>query len=148
MYYDITQEVFSAAVYPGDTPPSYRRARDMARGDGCTVTDLTMCAHNGTHADAPSHFVKGGRTAERLELSRFAGRCAVRSFAGAVTAGARVLQNKKTLGWGSRGQARVRAKKIRSTSLSKKSSKPRIFVQASEWEKWKNKKTRKVINFA
>ena len=88
MYYDITQEVFSAAVYPGDTPPSYRRARDMARGDGCTVTDLTMCAHNGTHADTPSHFVKGGRTAERLELSRFAGRCAVRSFAGAVTAGA------------------------------------------------------------
>ena len=58
-----------------------------------------------------------------------------------MTAGARVRQNKKTLGWGVE-------KYDRSTSLSKKSSKPRIFVQASGWEKWKNKKTRKVINFA
>ena len=65
-----------------------------------------------------------------------------------MTAGGEGPSELKALGWGLRGQARVRTKKIRSTSLSKKSSKPRIFVQASGWEKWKNKKTRKVINFA
>ena len=86
MYYDITQEVFSCKVYPGDSPPSFRRAQDMARGDACTVTDITMCAHNGTHVDAPAHYVRGGKTAEALELSRFAGRCAVRSFAGRICA--------------------------------------------------------------
>lgn len=86
MYYDITQEVFSCKVYPGDSPPSFRRAQDMARGDACTVTDITMCAHNGTHVDAPAHYIRGGKTAEELELSRFAGRCAVRSFAGRICA--------------------------------------------------------------
>lgn len=86
MYYDITQEVFSCRVYPGDTPPSFVRAQDMARGDVCTVTDLTMCAHNGTHVDAPSHFIAGGGTAERIPLERCAGRCAVRIFGGRVHA--------------------------------------------------------------
>ena len=58
-----------------------------------------------------------------------------------MTAGGEGLSELKALGWGVE-------KYDRSTSLSKKSSKPRIFVQASGWEKWKNKKTRKVINFA
>ena len=84
MFYDITQEVFSGRVYPGDTPPSFSRAQDMEKGDGCTVTDIAMCAHNGTHADAPAHFIRGGRTAEEFELSRFAGACAVRSFTGVL----------------------------------------------------------------
>ena len=57
-----------------------------------------------------------------------------------MTAGARVRQNKKALGRGVE-------KYDRSTSLSKKSSKPRIFVQASEWKERENKKTRK-YNFA
>lgn len=79
---DITQELFSGKVYPGDTPPRYTRASDMARGDECTVTDLSMCAHNGTHFDAPAHYIRGGRTADRMELSLFYGDCAVRSLAG------------------------------------------------------------------
>ena len=50
---DITQEVFSGCVYPGDTKPTFRRASSLEAGDACTLTDFSMCAHNGTHLDAP-----------------------------------------------------------------------------------------------
>lgn len=81
---DITQELFSGRVYPGDTPPSFSRASDMAKGDECTVTDLSMCAHNGTHVDAPAHFIAGGKAADALGLSRFYGPCAVRALPGGL----------------------------------------------------------------
>lgn len=86
MFYDITQEVFSGAVYPGDSAPAYRRAQDIARGDLCTVTDFSMCAHNGTHADAPAHFLAGGATVECLPPEVFVGRCAVLSAEQAMRA--------------------------------------------------------------
>lgn len=81
---DITQELFTGRVYPGDTPPRFARASDMAAGDECTVTDLTMCAHNATHVDAPAHYIAGGKAAEALALSRFYGPCAVRPIAGGL----------------------------------------------------------------
>ena len=83
---DITQEVFSGAVYPGDTPPTYRRVTSLEKGDGCTLTDISMCAHNGTHIDAPAHFIRGSKTVEEIDLSRCVGRCLVRDFAGEVRA--------------------------------------------------------------
>lgn len=86
MIYDVTQELFAGKVYPGDTPPSFTRVKDMQRGDSCTVTDLHMCAHNGTHADAPSHFVAGGKNIEETQLSRYLGDCAVYSFGKRVEA--------------------------------------------------------------
>lgn len=74
---DITQELFSCAVYPGDTPPSRTLVRSIAGGDGCNLTDFSLCAHNGTHLDAPSHFVAGGRDVDEVDLSRLMGECLV-----------------------------------------------------------------------
>lgn len=85
MWIDITQELFSSEVYPGDTPPEFRRVSTVEK-DGCMVTDITMCAHNGTHIDAPAHFLSGGRTVDRLDLSRCAGTCEVRTFSKVLTA--------------------------------------------------------------
>ena len=73
---DITQELFTSAVYPGDTPPSFRRVR-TAEADGYMLPDLSLCAHNGTHIDAPAHFIPGGKAADELDLSRCIGRCLV-----------------------------------------------------------------------
>ena len=78
--YDITQELFTSTVYPGDEIPSYERRSSMDRGDVCNVSVITMCAHNGTHLDAPFHFVKEGKTIEKLELSRCVGNCSVMAF--------------------------------------------------------------------
>ena len=73
--YDISQEVFSCAVYPGDPKPEKQTLRSYDAGDVYHLTAFSMCAHNGTHIDAPFHFLKDGRTVEQLDLSVFVGDC-------------------------------------------------------------------------
>lgn len=75
--YDITQELFSGRVYPGDLPPTYDRVSDMKKGDLYNLTNLSLGAHNATHIDAPFHFLENGRTVEEIELSRCIGPCTV-----------------------------------------------------------------------
>ncbi len=74
---DITQEVFSCQVYPGNPAPAYERIKDMHKGDICTVTAFSMCAHNGTHVDAPAHFIADGKTVDRMDLDDLVGSCMV-----------------------------------------------------------------------
>ncbi len=83
--YDITQELFSAHVYPGDKVPSFRRVSDMNDGAVCNITEFEMNAHNGTHVDAPRHFVKDGISIEALDLSTLVGPCTVAAFEGGIT---------------------------------------------------------------
>jgi len=85
-YYDITQELFSSNVYPGDKAPSFKRVSEIAKGDVCNVTEVEMNAHNGTHIDAPAHFIKDGDTIEMIPLEKLMGKCTVKSFAGDITA--------------------------------------------------------------
>ena len=44
-----------------------------------------MCAHNGTHVDAPFHFLRDGKTVDQMELDIFVGDCYVARHAGVVT---------------------------------------------------------------
>ena len=83
--YDITQELFSCHVYPGDLAPSYRRVSDMENGAVCNITELEMNAHNGTHVDAPRHFVKDGLSIEALDLDTLIGPCTVAAFGDRIT---------------------------------------------------------------
>ena len=85
-YYDITQEVFSCCVYGDDPAPKRDLLASLEAGDICDVTAFSMCAHNGTHLDAPRHFIKGGKTVDELSLSQVIGRCCVVSFDGVITA--------------------------------------------------------------
>jgi len=78
--YDITQELFSSNVYPGDKIPSYKRISDMTEGAVCNITELEMNAHNGTHVDAPRHFVRDGKTIDQLDPEILIGRCTVKTF--------------------------------------------------------------------
>ena len=71
---DIAQEVFSAAVYPGDPAPGYERIKSMEQGDVCNLTRFFMCAHNGTHVDAPAHFVRDGKTVDEMDLNSLVGK--------------------------------------------------------------------------
>jgi len=45
-----------------------------------------MCAHNGTHVDAPFHFINEGRTIDQVDIDRFVGYCYVASHDGDITA--------------------------------------------------------------
>ena len=75
--HDITQELFSGKVYPGDLAPTYDRVVAINRGDTYNLTNLSMGAHNATHIDAPFHFYNNGRTIEAIELSKCIGPCTV-----------------------------------------------------------------------
>ncbi len=83
--YDISQEVFSCEVYPGDPHPSKSTVKSMEDGEVYNLTAFSMCAHNGTHIDAPFHFIKGGKTVEELQLDAFVGPAYVAEHNGIVT---------------------------------------------------------------
>ena len=84
--YDIAQEVFGCSVYPGDPSPERQVMLRIADGAVCNLTAFQMCAHNGTHVDAPYHFVDGGKTIEQVSLDRFVGYAYVAEAEGDVTA--------------------------------------------------------------
>ncbi len=83
---DISQEVFSCNVFPGDPSPQKKQTLNIAKGDVCNLTDFSMCAHNGTHIDAPFHFLNNGKTVDEMKLDAFVGDCYVARHTGDVTA--------------------------------------------------------------
>lgn len=86
--YDISQEVFSCAVYPGDPAPERKTLCATEAGDLYNLTAFSMCAHNGTHIDAPFHFLGDGKSVEQMDLSVFVGDCFLARHDGDVTAAA------------------------------------------------------------
>ena len=84
--YDISQEVFSCKVYPGDPKPEKQILCTMQKGDLYNLTAFSMCAHNGTHIDAPFHFIGDGKTVDQMDLHTFVGDCYVARHTGDVTA--------------------------------------------------------------
>ena len=82
---DISQEVFGCDVYPGDPKPQRERLASMADGAAYNLTAFSMCAHNGTHVDAPYHFYADGRTVDEIGLDRFVGYAYVADHEGDVT---------------------------------------------------------------
>lgn len=101
-FYDLTQELFSSNVYPGDPAPEFERLRQIKNGDRSNLTYLKMCAHNGTHMDAPRHFIEGGRAIADLELEQVMGPCSVIAWDGdldAVRAAELIKGKQKKILW-------------------------------------------------
>lgn len=84
--YDISQEVFSCKVFPGDPAPERQVMLRIPDGAVCNLTAFRMCAHNGTHVDAPYHFLNGGKTVDQVDLKRFIGRAWVTEHTGEIGA--------------------------------------------------------------
>ena len=92
--YDIAQEVFTCNVYPGDPSPIRDVKLRIEDGAVCNLTAFQMCAHNGTHVDAPYHFLNDGKTIDQVDLARFVGKAYVAEHEGDITEedAARILQ--------------------------------------------------------
>jgi len=86
MIYDISQEIFSCRVYPGDMEPSRESPVRIRDGELYNLTNFSMCAHNGTHVDAPFHFIENGKTIDQMPLDLFVGPCYVARHEGEVRA--------------------------------------------------------------
>ena len=82
---DISQEVFSCNVYPGDPHPTAEKVVSIDKGDVYNMSTLSMCVHNGTHIDAPYHFLNDGNTVEQIPLEYFVGTCYVTHRDGELT---------------------------------------------------------------
>lgn len=59
--------------WPGDPPVRLERLSSLEAGDAATVTFVHMCAHSGTHVDAPCHFGAGPGTTDDLPLDALIG---------------------------------------------------------------------------
>ena len=97
---DISQEVLSCNVFPGDESPKAEQVLSVEKGDVCNLSVLSMCAHNGTHVDAPFHFINDGKTVDKMPLDAFVGDCFVARHEGDVTAedAREILKKAKSVG--------------------------------------------------
>ena len=83
---DISQEVLSCKVYEGDPAPKANKIIDMEDGGVYNLSALSLCAHNGTHVDAPLHFFRDGKSIDEMALEHFVGECYVAEYNGDVLA--------------------------------------------------------------
>lgn len=64
-------------MWPGDTPFSSEFTWDMGQGASCNVSRVNTSPHNGTHADAPLHFLAGAEGIGEVPLGAYLGPCLV-----------------------------------------------------------------------
>jgi len=81
-----TLDPATTPVYEGDAPMKFDFLKDMRKGDGLTLSVLSLGAHSGTHVDAPMHFVSGGASVDRVPLEPLIGPARVIDIADGVQA--------------------------------------------------------------
>jgi len=117
--YDISQEVFHCEVFPGDPAPRRTALRSMSEGSLYNLTAFSMCAHNGTHVDAPSHFCRDGKNIDQVGLDRFVGPAYVAEHVGPVLAedALTILEKARKQGCGDRILIKGRATVTKEAAL-------------------------------
>ena len=76
--YDISLTYTEALpTWPGDPIIQLEQISSIKDGEMTNVTHLSMCAHSGTHVDAPDHFLGNGKTVESIPLELMVGPAAV-----------------------------------------------------------------------
>lgn len=101
---DISQEVLSCNIYPGDPSPKAEKLKSIEQGEDYNLSVFSMCAHNGTHIDAPSHFIKDGKSIDEISCDSAVGYCYVAEHSGDMSAddAAFVLKKASACGAGER----------------------------------------------
>jgi arylformamidase len=79
-------------VWPGDPEPSQQPFLATASGDPCNIARITFGSHNGTHVDAPYHYLSNGKTVEQVPLDRLVGPARVVEIATEGDIGAATLE--------------------------------------------------------
>ncbi len=74
---DISKDLITSALYPGDPAPELSVFSAFGAGDSCNMARLVTTLHCGTHADAPLHFIPDGKTINQVSLEKFIGECTV-----------------------------------------------------------------------
>jgi len=77
--------LYGCSVFPGDPSPQKEIMCQISEGDVCNLTGFKMCAHNGTHVDAPYHFYDDGKTIDEMKMESFIGLAYVAEHEGDIT---------------------------------------------------------------
>ena len=72
-------------AYPGDPVAALTQVRKISEGEKYNLSTLSLCVHNGTHVDAPLHFIENGNDVENIPLSSLIGRAYVYEHNGDFT---------------------------------------------------------------
>jgi arylformamidase len=76
--YDISISISELTpIYPGDPTVRIERWESIADGNVANVSYLHLCAHTGTHIDAPSHFIDGAKGIDKIPLETLVGEARV-----------------------------------------------------------------------
>ncbi|MBS1882645.1 MAG: cyclase family protein [Actinobacteria bacterium] len=78
-------------AFPGEPTAGFIPFATIERDD-CEMWQLALFTQIATHLDAPSHFMPGGRTVERVELERCVGPATIVRAAGEAELGAEVFR--------------------------------------------------------
>ncbi len=74
---DISRDLLSSPVYPGDPEPYAEFIQTIEGGGECNLSTLFACVHTATHIDAPLHFIEDGDSVDMTDLSLYIGPCTV-----------------------------------------------------------------------
>lgn len=74
---DISNDILSAEVYEGDPVPELISLASLKNGDRYNLNAVNMGLHNGTHMDAPLHFIDGADGIDKVKPDAFIGPCTV-----------------------------------------------------------------------
>ena len=83
--YDITQGFFSAPPYEDD-PKAILDTIKNIDNDGYKLSRVSAVVHTATHADAPSHFLNGADSIDKMPLDLYIGVCSVVTVNSKLTA--------------------------------------------------------------
>lgn len=73
-FIDISRDLLTSEVWPGDPEPRLQLVNRMDCGDDFNLSAVYASLHTGTHADAPSHvFEEDGCTIDKIPLEKFIG---------------------------------------------------------------------------
>lgn len=81
-------------LWPGIPPVKFEKIKSINRGDMVNDTVMHANVHAGTHIDAPLHFIKDGKSVERIDLKKFLGEAYVVEIFGVKEITASLLQAK------------------------------------------------------
>lgn len=132
--YDISQEVFGSKVYPGDPMPQKRTLVSIDNGDDYNLTFFSMCAHNGTHIDAPFHFINNGKTVDQIELYRTIGFAYVAECSGVLKADdiKRIVEEASKLNFGAEKRILIKGEVIVSEEAAEALAELGTYLVGSE----------------
>lgn len=84
---DISNDLLTAEVFPDDPIPELTRLKEISLDSYYSLSSINACLHNGTHVDAPSHFLPEGDTIEQYDLEKFIGPCRVIEVSSGIITG-------------------------------------------------------------